>query len=80
VRDYPWSDEERAIDLTEIDLPVLAIVGSYDSPNRRTHRMARELDDFERVILEGETHGSSHFNPRYTEALVTFVREHDPGR
>lgn len=80
VRDYPWSDEERAIDLTKVDTPVMAVVGSYDSPNRRTHRMARELSDFESVILEGETHGSSHFNPRYTEALVDFVREHDPGR
>lgn len=79
VRDYPWTNEERAIDLTQIDIPVLAIVGSYDGPNRRTHRMARELADFEAVILEGETHGSSHFNPLYTEALVEFVREHDPG-
>lgn len=80
VRGYPWTPEERAIDLTEIDIPVLAIVGSYDGPNRRTHRMARELSDFERVVLQGETHGSSHFNPRYTEALVDFVREHDEGR
>lgn len=79
VRGYPWSDEERAIDLSEIDIPVLAIVGSYDGPNRRTHRMARELSDFQRVILEGETHGSSHFNPGYTEALVDFVRAHDRG-
>ena len=39
--------------------------------------MARELDDFELVVLPGETHGSAHFNPRYTEALVTFVRAHD---
>lgn len=79
MRDYPWTDDERAIDLTRIDIPVLAIVGEYDGPNRRTHRMERELADFELVILEGENHGSSHFNPMYTEALVEFVREHDPG-
>lgn len=80
VRNYEWTDEERAIDLTRVAVPVLAIVGSYDDPNRRTHRMARELNDFERVILEGQTHGSSHFHPRYTEALVDFVRENDPER
>lgn len=77
VREYPWKPEDRAIDLAKVDIPVLAIVGSYDGPNRRTHRMARELDDFELVLLEGETHGSAHFNPRYTDALVEFVRAHD---
>ena len=38
VREYPWTPEQRAIDLAEIDIPVLAIVGGYDGPNRRTHR------------------------------------------
>ena len=79
VRAYPWTPEERAIDLTAVDVPVLAIVGSYDRPNARTHRMARELADFELVRLEGDTHGSAHFNPRYTEALIAFVRRHEPG-
>ncbi len=60
-------------------IPVLAIVGGYDQPNARTHRMARELADFQLVMLPGETHGSAHFNPRDTEALVEFVREHDTG-
>lgn len=79
VRAYPWKPEQRAIDLTKVDIPVLAIVGGYDRPNSRTHRMARELADFELVVLPGETHGSAHFNPRYTEALVAFVRAHDTG-
>lgn len=78
MRGYEWTDGEREIDLTAIDIPVLAIVGEYDGPNRRTHRMQREIADFQRVILEGENHGSSHFNPLYTEAMVEFVREHDP--
>jgi pimeloyl-ACP methyl ester carboxylesterase len=78
VQDYPWTAEERAIDLSEVRVPVLALVGSYDAPNRRTHRMARELADFELVVLPGETHGSAHFNPLYTETLVRFVKEHDP--
>ncbi|MEO2196993.1 MAG: alpha/beta hydrolase [bacterium] len=79
VRAYPWAPDDRAIDLTAVDIPVLAIVGGYDQPNARTHRMARELADFQLVVLPGETHGSAHFNPRYTEALVEFVREHDTG-
>ncbi len=77
VRDYPWTSEQRAIDLGTVAVPVLAIVGGYDRPNDRTHRLARELADFELVVLPGETHGSAHFNPRYTEALVEFVRAHD---
>lgn len=80
VRKYPWTPEQRAIDLTRVRIPVMAIVGGYDGPNRRTHRMARELNDFELVVLPGETHGSAHFNPQYTESLVNFVREHDPVR
>lgn len=77
VRAYPWQSDERAIDLTKVDIPVLAIVGGYDRPNERTHRMTRELDDFRLVALPGETHGSAHFNPRYTEVLVEFVSAHE---
>lgn len=80
VRAYPWTDAERAIDLTTLHMPVLAIVGEYDGPNRRTHRMERELMHFQKVVLAGETHGSSHFNPRYTEALVEFVHASDSSR
>ena len=78
VSDYPWTEEQHAIDLRTIDIPVLAIVGGYDRPNNRTHRMQRELKDFTRVVLPGETHGSAHFNPKYTETLVEFVKAHTP--
>jgi pimeloyl-ACP methyl ester carboxylesterase len=77
VQGYPWTAEERAIDLSAIHIPVMAIIGGYDGPNRRTHRMARELHMFELVVLPGETHGSSHFNPGYTETLLRFVRAND---
>ena len=79
VSDYPWTEEQRAIDLSTIDIPVLAIVGGYDRPNARTHRMQRELKDFTRVVLPGETHGSAHFNPTYAETLVDFITAHTPG-
>lgn len=78
VQKYPWKPEERAIDLTKVTIPVLAIVGSLDRPNLRTHRMKREVPNFRSVVLPGETHGSAHLNPAYTRTLVTFLREHDP--
>ncbi len=77
VRAYPWTDDQRAIDLTKVRIPVLAIVGEYDRPHERTHRMTRELDDFRLLVLPGDTHGSAHFNPRYTETLVDFLDAHD---
>ena len=76
VSGFPWTREQRAIDLSAVRVPVLAIVGGYDRPNGRTHRMQRELQDFTRVVLPGETHGSAHFNPTYTETLVAFIKAH----
>lgn len=73
VQKYPWKPEDRAIDLTTVRIPVLAIVGSLDRPNQRTHRMQREVKNFKRVIIPGETHGSAHFNPVYTRTLVDFI-------
>lgn len=76
VRQYPWTDDQRAIDLAEVHVPVLALVGEYDRPNRRTHRLERELEDFRLVVLPGDTHGSAHFNPLYTETLLEFLAAH----
>ena len=73
VQKYPWQPEDRAIDLTKVRIPVLALVGGLDRPNQRTHRMAREVKNFKRVILPGETHGSAHLNPVYVQTLVQFL-------
>jgi pimeloyl-ACP methyl ester carboxylesterase len=77
VQKYPWKPEDRAIDLTPVRIPVLAIVGSLDRPNQRTHRMQREVKNFKRVVIPGETHGSVHFNPVYTKTLVDFIAAND---
>ena len=69
----PWEEADLTIDLAKIEIPVLALVGEYDLPNARTHRMQRQLKDFRLVILPGDTHGSAHFNPLYTQALVEFL-------
>lgn len=82
VRQYPWKEGERnEIDLTEIEIPVLAINGEYDRPNARTHRMKRELADFQSVVLPGKSHLTAimagYMPPLYVESLVKFINEHD---
>ena len=76
VQKYPWKPEDRAIDLTRVRVPVLAIVGSFDQPNARTHRIKRELKDAQIVIIPNATHGSAHLDPTYTPTLLTFIDAH----
>jgi pimeloyl-ACP methyl ester carboxylesterase len=76
VQKYPWKPEDRAIDLSKVRVPVLALVGGYDRPHARTHRLQREVRDFRLVVLPGETHGSAHLNPTYTTSLATFIDQH----
>jgi pimeloyl-ACP methyl ester carboxylesterase len=77
VQKYSWQPGDRDIDLTKVKVPVLAIVGSLDRPNARTHRLKRELTGAAIVIVPGETHGSVHLNPTYTATLVKFIDAHD---
>ena len=70
------------IDLTKLDIPMLAINGEYDRPLAKTHRLWREVKDFTNVILPGKSHLSAIVNgymPRlYVDSLVAFVNAHDP--
>ena len=77
VQKYPWQPGDRDIDLRTVTVPVLAIVGSLDRPNARTHRLKRELTGAQIVIIPGETHGSVHLNHTYTSRLVKFIDAHD---
>lgn len=79
----PWAGPEaRYIDLTKVDVPVLAINGEFDRPNAKTHRMARELKDFESVILPGKSHLTAimagYMPQEYIDSLVAFIRKHNP--
>ena len=76
VQKYPWQPGDRDIDLQNVKVPVMAIVGSLDRPNARTHRLKRELKEAQIVIVPGETHGSVHLNPAYTATLVKFIDAH----
>ena len=48
------------LDLKKIDFPILAVVGEFDQPYTRTHRLWREAPNFQRVILRNRGHLSSY--------------------
>ena len=70
------------IDLAKVKIPVMAINGEFDSPHAKTERMARELKNFQNVILPGKNHMSAiavggPMPPRYIDSLVAFINSHD---
>lgn len=71
------------IDLTKIEIPVQAINGEFDRPYSKTHRMWRQLKDFENVILPGKNHMTAiavgvPMDQRYVDSLVDFMNANDP--
>jgi pimeloyl-ACP methyl ester carboxylesterase len=70
-----------ALDLTKLNIPMLAINGEFDRPNARTARLAREVKNFTNVILPGKSHLtaiSAGFMPKeYPESLVKFINAND---
>jgi pimeloyl-ACP methyl ester carboxylesterase len=82
VRQYPWKPGERGnIDLAKIRIPVLAINGEFDRPNAKTHRMKRELANFQSVVLPGKSHLTAimagYIPQQYIDTLVRFINEND---
>jgi pimeloyl-ACP methyl ester carboxylesterase len=65
------------LDLTTIHFPILAVVGEFDQPYARTHRLWREAPNFQRVILKNRGHLSSYMAGMapevYRDALTDFV-------
>jgi hypothetical protein len=66
-----------AVDLTKVNIPVIAINGSEDAPEEKTVRMKRELKDFTSVVLPGRGHMNATRDPGYAENLVKFLAAHD---
>lgn len=70
------------LDLTKISFPILAVVGEFDQPYARTHRLWREAPNFQRVILKNRGHLSSYMagmTPEaYRDALTDFVVRNNP--
>jgi pimeloyl-ACP methyl ester carboxylesterase len=70
------------IDLTKIEVPVIAINGEFDRPRSKTQRMSRELRQFENVILPGRNHMTAvaigvPMDETYVERMVEFINAHD---
>jgi pimeloyl-ACP methyl ester carboxylesterase len=71
-----------AVDLTKLEIPILAVNGSYDNPYRKTHRLWREVRVFQNVILPGKTHltaiaAGATPSQQYIEAIAKFIDMYD---
>jgi pimeloyl-ACP methyl ester carboxylesterase len=70
------------IDLTKLNIPMLAINGEYDRPNAKTARLAREVKNFKSVVLPGKSHltaiAPGYIPKEYIESLAAFINANDP--
>jgi pimeloyl-ACP methyl ester carboxylesterase len=70
------------LELKKIDFPILAVVGEFDQPYTRTHRLWREAPNFQRVILRNRGHLSSYMAglcpELYRDALTDFIVRYNP--
>jgi pimeloyl-ACP methyl ester carboxylesterase len=73
---------ERALDLGALDVPILVVIGEYDRPLSRSHRLWREAKDFRLVVLEGRNHlGSVLYGTmpqKYIDVMVEFITANNP--
>jgi pimeloyl-ACP methyl ester carboxylesterase len=70
------------VDLTRLTMPILAVNGSYDNPYRKTHRLWREAQTFQNVILPGKTHltaiaAGAPPSQQYIDAIAKFIDGYD---
>jgi pimeloyl-ACP methyl ester carboxylesterase len=69
------------IDLSKVQIPVMAINGEFDHPYEKTFRLWRELNDFTNVILPGKSHLTSiapaYIPKEYPASLVRFINSND---
>jgi pimeloyl-ACP methyl ester carboxylesterase len=72
------------LDLKKVTFPILAVVGEFDQPYTRTHRLWREAPNFQHVILRNRGHLSSYMAglapELYRDALTDFVVRNNPKR
>jgi pimeloyl-ACP methyl ester carboxylesterase len=77
----PVSRAPLAIDLTALNIPILAVNGSFDSPYAKTQRLWREARVFQNVVLAGKTHltaiSSNGAPPLYIESIARFIDAYD---
>jgi len=73
-----------AVDLTKLDIPILAVNGSFDNPYRKTHRIWREAKTFQNVILPNKTHltaiaAGAAPSQQYVDVISRFIDMYDQG-
>jgi pimeloyl-ACP methyl ester carboxylesterase len=77
----PVSASAPPVDLRKLDIPILAVNGSFDSPYAKTQRIWREARVFENVILQDKTHltaiASTGAPPLYIESITRFINAYD---
>ena len=71
-----------AVDLTKLNIPILAVNGSFDNPYRKTHRIWREAQTFQNVILPGKTHltaiaAGAAKSQQYIDVIARFIDMYD---
>ena len=75
------STQPLQVDLTKLNIPILAVNGSFDSPYAKTQRIWREAPVFENVILANKTHltaiSSQGAPPLYIESITRFIDAYD---
>jgi len=80
----PTAVPRPPIDLKKLTIPILAVVGEFDTPYTRTHRLWREAPNFQRVILRNRGHLSSYMAglapELYRDALTDFIVRNNPKR
>ena len=78
----PAAAPRPPIDLKKLTIPILAVVGEFDSPYSRTHRLWREAPNFKRVILRNRGHLSSYIAglapELYRDSLVELITANNP--
>src|SRR5262245_23376698 len=78
----PAAVPRPALDLSKIEFPILAVVGEFDQPSTRTHRLWREAKIFQRVILRNRGHLSSYMAglapELYRDSLTDFIVRNNP--
>jgi pimeloyl-ACP methyl ester carboxylesterase len=70
------------VDLAKLTIPILAVNGSFDNPYRKTHRLWREVQTFQNVILPGKTHltaiaAGAPPSQQYIDAIARFIDMYD---
>jgi pimeloyl-ACP methyl ester carboxylesterase len=78
----PAAVPRPALELSKIEFPILAVVGEFDQPYARTHRLWREAPNFQRVILRNRGHLSSYMAglapELYRDSLTDFIVRNNP--